>query len=695
MKKPFYLLLIFVCCCFGHWAAAQPTLKIDSLKKVLATETVDAATLKKYLVLAVSKLKTNNTTARLTILDWLIDVCKGKKPFEQMEANAYFWKGTVYEANGNNDKAIDWYLKSLEFSKSIGYAYIENNANIGLGNFYYYNKQYDKSLLYYNNVVEVSKKNNFPAALASAYLNIANVISSKEDLKAKPDYTEIVRYMKLAAEVATPRNDTAILVKAFIGLGAQYNLLKDYAQAEAYMKKAEPFIALPLWEHLGANFYGNLGEIYRVQKKYQPAIDASLKALEIIKKYPDPNFQHEIYGSLSASYQALADYENAYKWQMQYARLKDSLEDKENFATMAELENKYQQAVKDKEIARLQTEQQLKQLELEKQTAIISGNTLLAKQKEDEIKLLSQKKVLQDLELQQQNQLLAKNKLQAKADSQALQLSKNEAILKGDQIAAQNRTRNFLIGGIALLALLTFFLYRYYVAKKRAYVQLQAKSQQIREQALQLSKQAKQIAQFQSQMNPHFVYNALHNIQGLVLNDEKQKANKQIQSLAQLMRKTFANAEKDDIPVEEEITYLHKYIEFEKAAIDSSLHFEVAVSKDAEGALIPPMMIQPFIENAIKHAELKTVANPYIKVLIETENNLLAINVKDNGSGIKKDISAPEKLSHSMSVIKSRLDLIFNGKADVNSQPIFSIKTVPELAEGTSIKFYLPLNFSY
>jgi hypothetical protein len=71
--------------------------------------------------------------------------------------------------------------------------------------------------------------------------------------------------MKLAAEVATPRNDTAILVKAFIGLGAQYNLLKDYAQAEAYMKKAEPFIALPLWEHLGPTFW-KPGEIYRVQK---------------------------------------------------------------------------------------------------------------------------------------------------------------------------------------------------------------------------------------------------------------------------------------------------------------------------------------------------------------------------------------------------------------------------------------------
>jgi hypothetical protein len=72
--------------------------------------------------------------------------------------------------------------------------------------------------------------------------------------------------MKLAAEVATPRNDTAILVKAFIGLGAQYNLLKDYAQAEAYMKKAEPFIALPLWEHLGPTFLETWGKFTGYKK---------------------------------------------------------------------------------------------------------------------------------------------------------------------------------------------------------------------------------------------------------------------------------------------------------------------------------------------------------------------------------------------------------------------------------------------
>ena len=74
---------------------------------------------------------------------------------------------------------------------------------------------------------------------------------------------------------------------------------------------------------------------------------------------------------------------------------------------------------------------------------------------------------------------------------------------------------------------------------------------------------------------------------------------------------------------------------------------------------------------------------------------MLAISITDNGTGIKKEATEGDKLSHSLSVIKSRLDLLFKGKADVNNQPVFSVKTIPEINEGTSIKFYLPLNYSY
>jgi len=281
-----------------------------------------------------------------------------------------------------------------------------------------------------------------------------------------------------------------------------------------------------------------------------------------------------------------------------------------------------------------------------------------------------------------------------KKDNQILKLN-----MEKDIAAVKKKQLTVLLivtmAGLGILGLLIIILFQNIRAKNKAYKQLEEKSIRIQEQALQLSKQAKLIAQFQSQMNPHFVYNALHNIQGLVLSQETQKANTQIQSLAQLMRKTFANAEKDDIPLEEEISYLQKYIEFERSGFDNTLDFEVTVDKKAEHALIPPMMIQPFVENAVKHAELQKVKNPFIKVLIEIENNLLAISVKDNGMGIKKDLNEPDKLSHSVSVIKSRLNLIFKGVADVENKPVFSIKTIPEITEGTAIKFYLPLNYSY
>lgn len=677
----------------GTLLHGQDVVKIDSLKKALAKETTDSATLKKYLVLAVSKLQTNNTEARLVILDWLVQASKQAK-HQQMEANAYCWKGFVYQAAGHSDAAIEWFTKALDFSHNIGYAYIENNANIGIGSFYFNNEQYDKALPYFKNAVEVSKKNNFMNALGSAYFNIANVIYGASQNSANPRYDEVIHYMKLALEVAEKKQDTSLLIQSNIGIGTMYNLKREYPLSENYMKKAGVYLAVTGWEYMAPNFYGNLGEIFKVQSKHKEAIVNFEKGLVLLKKYPNPDLEYKYYGSLGELCEATGDYAGAYKYQIKYSRLHDSLLSKDKFDMSAALENKYQQAIKDKEIVRLNAQQQIKQLEVEKQKAIIDGNMLDAKRKEDEIKLLSQQGELQYLQLNRQSQLLAQNTLEAKTNQQQILLAKQETLLKEKQISNQKQTRNYLIAGLALLGLLAFVLYRNIAAKKKAYTQLQDKSQMIKNQALQLSKQAKQIAQFQSQMNPHFVYNALYNIQGLVLTDEKLKANSQIQSLAQLMRKTFANAEKDDIPIEEEINYLYKYIEFEQTAMGKHIDFEVQVTEDAEGALVPPMMIQPLVENSVKHAELKKVAYPFIKVLIETENNLLAIHVKDNGTGIKKEMIEADKLSHSLSVIKSRLDLIFNGRADANNQPVFSVKTIPEINEGTSVTFYLPLNYS-
>lgn len=686
----FFLWMIFS----GHLLHAQSTIKIDSLQKALEIEIVDSASVVRYIIYAMRTLRSNNTEARLVILDWVIAKSKEKK-YDKLEANGYHWKAITYHAIGQLDKAMEWYTKTLEYSQRIGYANMENNANIGIAAFYLSNNQYDKALLYYDRVIEVSKRNNFTQALATVYSNKATTIFRMNEHLPNPKHDDCIVFYKLAIETAEKVGDTAVLIGANLAIGDTYNLIKEYSLSESYFKKVEHYITIPNWEYKAASYYANVANSYIAQKKYTESIQNSEKALTVIKKYPNPDLEYQIYQTLSEAYKETKDYAGAYLFHVKYSTLHDSLLTKEKFAASAELEIKYNQAIKDKEIARLNADQKIKQLELEKQKSIIVGNLFEAERKEDEIRLLSQDKELQDLLLSQQEEVLVKNLLQAKSDSQQIQLGKQGALLQEKEISNQKRTRNYLIAGLGLLSLLAFILYRNITAKKKAYIQLQHKSEQIKEQALLLSKQAKQIAQFQSQMNPHFVYNALHNIQGLVLTDEKQKANRQIQSLAHLMRKTFANADKDDISLEEEIHYLNKYVEFEKTSFGNNLNFEVTVSKDAEGAQIPPMMIQPFIENAIKHAELNKVENPHIKVLIEIENNLLTINIIDNGTGIKKDITETDKLSHSLTVIKSRLDLLFKGRADVNNQPVFLVKTMPEIREGTNIKFYLPLNYAY
>lgn len=116
---------------------------------------------------------------------------------------------------------------------------------------------------------------------------------------------------------------------------------------------------------------------------------------------------------------------------------------------------------------------------------------------------------------------------------------------------------------------------------------------------------------------------------------------------------------------------------------------------EARNTLIPPIMIQLFIENAIKHAELKKISNPYINVLIEIENSLLSINIKDNSKGINPERQDTDKLSHAISVIKSRLNSLFKGNDDIQEKPVFTVKSVPEISEGTMAQFYLPLNYTY
>jgi len=175
----------------------------------------------------------------------------------------------------------------------------------------------------------------------------------------------------------------------------------------------------------------------------------------------------DYHGTRASYYRRAADFKNAFESQRLYYTYRDSLLGEETETNIIELQTKYETEKKDNEISRLNTEQRIRQLEIEKQRAIIDGNRLEALRKENEITLLSQRQQLQDARIREQEEELEKQVLLSKNSAQALQLARQERLLKEEELIGQKRLRNFIVAGIILLLIIMIILFNRYKLKKR------------------------------------------------------------------------------------------------------------------------------------------------------------------------------------------------------------------------------------
>ena len=554
---------------------------------------------------------------------------------------------------------------------------------------------------------------------------------------------------KIAAEKAEVIKNDTLLCKAFINIGIACIEMSNSEEASAYLAKAKLLAEKHNNNFLLMRITGNTGRIYYINKQYPKALEYYLKSLELAKKTGNKKSQIVSLGNIGGVYYDLGQQDTKqlgaalYYAQQAFSLAKelndtfqlvnqscnlalqlsdlhktDSAKHYLSYArTMIEEDDYYNLTVYYSNMGRVSREEKKyteaiayyqKTIDFgekknspewvfESYLAISEiyeekGNTNKA------FEFYKKYTVLRDSSINKENFDKAadiQNKYErAKKDKELLQ---KDIALKINSVK-RNRLVTFLVFSLIILTLLGYFsisLLKNIKARKKAYAELEKRNEEIKEQALQLSQQARLIAKFQSQMNPHFTFNALHNIYGLVIGNENEKAVTQIQSLAQLMRKTLTNSIKEEITLEEEVDYLQNYIAFEQATASAKFNFGIEIDKDLENALIPPMMIQPFIENAIKHGELDKVNNPFIKVLIQKEKDLMSLIIQDNGKGLDMNNTNISKLSHSMSIIKSRLELLFQDKKNAAADGLLTIKNLSETNSGTSIQFYLPLNYSY
>jgi hypothetical protein len=141
----------------------------------------------------------------------------------------------------------------------------------------------------------------------------------------------------------------------------------------------------------------------------------------------------------------------------------------------------------------------------------------------------------------------------------------------------------------------------------------------------------------QSQLNPHFMFNTLGSVQYLMNNNEKQKANMYLTEFGALLRDSFSNNENDMVPLSKELQVLNSYIKLEQLRFGFRYQLHIDDGLEPGNINIPTLLIQPLVENAIKHGAAPLLDKGEIKIAISKQNNDLLLLIKDNGRGFSRE----------------------------------------------------------
>lgn len=223
-------------------------------------------------------------------------------------------------------------------------------------------------------------------------------------------------------------------------------------------------------------------------------------------------------------------------------------------------------------------------------------------------------------------------------------------------------TTNFISYGL----LSVFIAIPLFIKQAKRYellLELKEKELEI-QQAEQLVAQA-ELETLQAKINPHFLYNSLNSIAGLI-HDEPDKAEHMVLSLSDLFRYSLNTQSKSYTTVKEEIKMVNTYMDIERTRFEDQLEYNVNIDEDAKPYLIPRFLIQPLVENAIKHGTSKMEKGKMELSVLKTEEGL-AIKVADNGP----DFSPQMSNGYGVRNVREKLNLLFPNNNEIlfNNHP--------------------------
>jgi tetratricopeptide (TPR) repeat protein len=522
----------------------------------------------------------------------------------------------------NFDSAIFFGEKGLWLSEDLNFFNGESIANSNLANAYSINAQYTASLHYYQKSLEIDQsignkefiakdkvniavvrqkmgdygiavelffeclkyyeKNSDSLHLLVIYHNLGNTFGYQNDTeRAKKYYTK-------AFDISKALGYKQYMARNLDGLGICAVYTHDTIKATTYFNRALSIFEEIDFDYGKSNIYANKGFMFEEFQQLDSAILYYNKGLALNKKLGDIQGEMISLFNLGKIHTALGDFETAEIELLEALKLSLASKSKREIVTiyqglseLFERRNDYKSAYSYYLTYALWKDSlfnEEKQQIIEEQDAIYR-----ASQREQKIELLKKE----------------------------TEIAKN--------IATHRKTLLLGAGVVVVLVLIIIFFY----AKQ--------KKSDSDKKIIELEQMA-----LRAQMNPHFIFNSLNSIQRLFVEGKMNKATDYMADFSHLVRSILDNSSKSKITLKEELKGLSLYCEMEKLRTDSQIDyvFNIESSIDQDLILVPPMIIQPFVENAIWHGILPSKKKGVVTVTVKNESNIIC-TITDNGIGMK------------------------------------------------------------
>jgi len=542
--------------------------------------------------------------------------------------------GSISFEIGNYGDAFEYFNRSLDIFKNVQDSYNAAILLTKIGDLYKLAGDQNTALNYYYQSLEYAKGSSLVWHPLEDLGDFYYSLQVNDTTGIGQDnYLQTIKSLTIRSNDLTfPRLRDAEILLA----------RKEYDSALVLLKEE---MKSPAGTNLPMRFLRDMARAYEGKKDYTPALDYTKQLLQNSQKYKAKRYLQDGYNLMYIIYDQLKRQDSAYIYYQKYTMIKDSIALDDFGRKLATFK-----ALADNE------------------------------KKESRIELLNHEKLVSQQQLQLREQEIERAAFQKKL-----------------MIAS-------IIGFILLVVIIirNIFLQYKNESNRHKIVEQELTLQKLESEKVRTDLQQKaamlEMEVLRAQMNPHFIFNSLNSINRFILQNNRVLASEHLTKFSKLVRLILENSQVSLISLETELETLKLYIELEAVRFDDHFDFEILISDDVDvsGIQVPPLIIQPYVENAIWHGLMPREEKGHLRISLFLQEDWLGCRITDDGIGRKKAAELKSKLSSSHNSMGMRITA--ERIAMINPDlPIESYVTVTdvELADsspgGTEVYLKIPI----